>query len=327
MANGKRRESLETGPEEARPRARAFWSGTLTFGLVSIPVDLYAATRRGRVGLRMLAPDGHPLRRRFYCSKEGREVPPEHLVRGFELEDGSHVVVSDEEIDALAPERSRDIDLKRFVPVAEIDPMFFDRPYVLAPSGESTKAYRLLATVMEEGGRAGIATFVMRGKEYLIAILATHGLLRAETLRFADEVRSAEDVGLEDPGRASATVVERLEKAISSLAADGLDPDELEDPWTEELRAIAERKRRKGEDVFEVGAKEAAEEGAEIIDLMAVLKRSLGQAGAGGGGGRERGGSGRRAGAAKEPAARRPGPAKRSSAAKGAGRRRARKRS
>ena len=325
MANGKRGEYLQDDPEDLQPRARAFWSGTLTFGLVSIPVDLYAATRSGRVGLRMLAPDGHPLRRRFYCSKEGREVPPEHLVRGFELDDGSHVVVDDEEIDALSPERSRDIDLKRFVPVAEIDPMFFDRPYVLAPSGESNKAYRLLAGVMEQSERAGIATFVMRGKEYLIAILATGGLLRAETLRFADEVRSAEDVGLGDPPRASATVVKRLEKAIASLAAGELDPDELDDPWTERLRAIAEKKRKQGEDVFEVGEEEAAEEGAEIIDLMAVLKRSLGQTGGGG-----RGGTAKRraASGAKKPASRKPAAGRsRASARKAGAARKGRKRS
>ena len=323
MANGMRARQLEDeeAMEDAAPRARAFWSGTLTFGLVSIPVDLYAATRSGRVGLRMLAPDGHPLRRRFYCSKDGRQVPPEHLARGFELEDGSHVVVTDEEIDAVAPERSRDIDLQRFVPVAEIDPMFFDRPYVLAPAGESTKAYRLLAAVMEEKERAGIATFVMRGKEYLVAILATGGLLRAETLRFADELRGAVDVGLEKPGRASATVAKKLEKAISSLKADELDPDELEDPWTQRLRAIAEKKRRKGEDVYEVGEEAAAEEGAEVIDLMAVLKRSLGQ----GGGGGARGAAAKRrpASGAKKPAARR----SRSSARGGGGAKKARKRS
>ena len=320
MADGTSARRLEeVDVEDAAPRARSFWSGTLTFGLVSIPVDLYVATRSGRVGLRMLAPDGHPLRRRFYCSKEGRQVPSEHLVRGFELEDGSHVVVTDEEIESVAPERSRDIDLKRFVPVAEIDPMFFDRPYVLAPAGESTKAYRLLATVMEESGRAGIATFVMRGKEYLIAILPANGLLRAETLRFADELRSAEDVGLEDLGRPSATVVRKLEKAIGALAADEIDPAELEDPWTERLRAIAEKKRRKGEDVYEVGEEAAAEEGAEVIDLMAVLKRSLGQ----GGGGRATAAKRRAASGAKKPAARR----SRSSAGRAGAAKRARKRS
>jgi DNA end-binding protein Ku len=316
--SGRRLEEVDV--EDAAPRARSFWSGTLTFGLVSIPVDLYVATRSGRVGLRMLAPDGHPLRRRFYCSKEGRQVPSEHLVRGFELEDGSHVVVTDEEIESVAPERSRDIDLERFVPVAEIDPMFFDRPYVLAPAGESTKAYRLLATVMEESGRAGIATFVMRGKEYLIAILPANGLLRAETLRFADELRSAEDVGLEDLGRPSATVVRKLEKAIAALAADEIDPGELEDPWTERLRAIAEKKRRKGEDVYEVGEEAAAEEGAEVIDLMAVLKRSLSQ---GGGAGRATAAKRRAASGAKKPAARR----SRSSAGRAGAAKRARKRS
>jgi DNA end-binding protein Ku len=269
---------------EDAPRGRSFWSGTLTFGLVSIPVDLYAATRRGRQGLRLLSPGGNALRRRFFCSVEGVEVPPEQLVRGYEVTPGEYVVVEDEELAALAPRASRDIDLSRFVPLADIDPMLFDRPYLLAPGGSSTKAYRLLAAVMEETGRAGIATFVMRGKEYLVAILAEGGLLRAETLRFADEVRSVDEVGLPEPRKPAATTVKRYERLIAGKAAAELDPDELEDPWAQQLQALAERKRKRGEDVVETDDA-ASEEEAEVIDLMAVLKRSL--AGGGGEGGRE----------------------------------------
>jgi len=285
------------------PRARSFWSGTITFGLVSIPVDLYAASRAGRPGLRLLGPSGMPVERRYACSTEGVEVPFEHLVRGYEVARDEHVVVSDEELEALAPEMSRDIDLTRFVPVAEIDPMLFERAYFLAPSGATAKAYRLLADVMERQERAGIATFVMRGKQYLVAILAEGGILRAETLRFADEVRTAEDVGLPEPAKVSAAEVKKLERTIAAHAEKALDPDELEDPWTEKLVALAEKKRKQGKDVIEVPAEARGEEMAEVIDLMAVLKQSL----ASGGARREGAGRGagpRRAAAKRAPAAR-----------------------
>ena len=268
MANGSRGRHHsgtddEAGRDDATPRARAIWSGTLTFGLVSIPVELFSANRSGRVGLRMLAPSGAPLRRRYVCPKDGHEVPAEHLVRGYEIAPGEHVVVTDEELAALAPEMSRDIDLARFVPTDEVDPVLFDRAYYLAPTGSSSKAYRLLAHVMESTSRAGIATFVMRGKEYLVAILAEAGILRAETLRFADEVRSAADVGLPAP--------------MKVKAQRELDPAELDDPWTARLVALAEKKRKKGEDVVESPAAAEPEQQAEVIDLMAVLKRSLGE--------------------------------------------------
>ncbi|HEV8630948.1 MAG TPA: Ku protein [Thermoanaerobaculia bacterium] len=273
MASNAQVDELEA--DAAAPRARALWSGTITFGLVSIPVELYPGNRPGRPGLRLLGPSGAPLRRRYACPAEGKEVPPQHLVRGFEVAPGEHVVVTDEELEALAPEKSRDIDLLRFVPVAEVDPVLFERAYYLAPAGASAKAYRLLADVMEKQERAGIATFVMRGKEYLVAILAEGGILRAETLRFADEVRSAQEVGLPEKPKVEAAEVKKLERAIAVHAAKKLDPDELTESWTERLVALAEKKRRKGTDVVEAPAA-AAEEQAEIIDLMAVLKRSLG---------------------------------------------------
>jgi DNA end-binding protein Ku len=267
--------AAESAAERA-PRGRAFWSGTLSFGLVSIPVDLYAAARRRRASLRMLSPDGHPLRRQFRCSREGVPVPPEHLVRGYALDSGEHVVVTDEELAALAPRASRDIDLSRFVPAEQVDPMLFDRGYFLAPAGDTAKAYRLLAAVLAAEGRAGIATFVMRGKQYLVAILAEGGVLRAETLRFADEVRSADDVGLPAAKEPAATSVKRFARAIAAAAADEVDADELEDPAASELAALVERKRRQGKDVV-VGEEDVEEQGqmAEVVDLMAVLKRSL----------------------------------------------------
>ncbi len=263
--------------DEDEVRARAFWSGTITFGLVSIPVNLFPANRSQRVSLRMLAPDGTPLRRRYYDPETGKDVPPEEIVRGYELDDGRFVLVSDDELEALAPERSRDIDLRRFVPAEQIDPILFERAYFLTPGGESTKAYRLLAETMEKRGRAGIATFVMRGKEYLVAILAENGILRAETLRFADEVRAPEAVGLPGTGKGDVAARRRLEKTIRKLEKPDIETTELEDDAARRLIDLVRRKKRKGEDVVAPEPVEEEEEEAEagVIDLMQVIKQSL----------------------------------------------------
>lgn len=256
-------------------RPRSFWSGTITFGLVSVPVDLYPAQRSARVSLRMLAPDGTPLRRRYYDPETEKEVDDDEIVRAYELESGDFVVVTDEELEGLEPEKTRDIDLRVFVPIDQLDPIFFDRAYFLTPAGNSSKAYRLLASAMEARESAGIATFIMRGKEYLVAILAENGILRAETLRFADEVRSAESIGLPARKKPKAATVKALKKAIAKLEEETLDPDELEDDYAERVRALAEAKRKKGEDVVKVETEDGDDGETDIIDLMTVLKRSM----------------------------------------------------
>ena len=191
------------------------------------------------------------------------------------MPDGRVVEVEDEELEALDPQKSRDIDLRSFVPQQEIDPIYFERAYFLTPAGSSTKAYRLLAAAMERAGRAGIATFVMRGKEYLVAILAAGGILRAETLRFHDDIRSAADVGLAEPEKVAAKRVRRFAAAIAALEADELAPDELVDEHAAAIEALVARKRRQHRDVVE--APEAAEPEDERVDLMRVLQWSLRQ--------------------------------------------------
>ena len=180
--------------EQAGPRP--FWSGTLTFGLVSVPVNLFPANKSSRAPLRMLSPDGEPLSRKYYSEKTEQDLDPDEMVRGYEIDKGKYVVITDEELERLAPEKTRDIDLKVFVPEESIPPVYFERGYFLTPAAGSEKAYKLLAETMEKSGKAGLATFVMRGKEYLVAIFAEHGILRAETMRFPDELRSPADVGL-----------------------------------------------------------------------------------------------------------------------------------
>jgi DNA end-binding protein Ku len=268
----------ESEDEAAAPRA--FWSGTITFGLVSIPVELYPANRSQRVSLRMVSADGVPLTRRFFCPKENRELDRDEIVRGYEIEKDTYVVVTDDELERLAPERTRDIDLRLFVDVADIDAKYFERAYYLTPGGNSTKAYRLLAATMEKTGRVGIATFVMRGKEYLIAILAENGILRAETLRFAEEIRTAADVGLPEPKKPKAAAVKAVEKAMVALQDSELDEDELADQGARRLLDLVSRKEESGEGVVQAADVEAPSE--DVIDLMEVLKRSL-QGGSGAG--------------------------------------------
>ncbi|HJQ84307.1 MAG TPA: Ku protein [Candidatus Binatia bacterium] len=253
------------------PEARAFWSGTVTFGLVSIPVALFPANRSGRVALRMLAPDGTPLARRWLCPREDRPVDDDEIVRGYQV-GRRWVVVTDAELEGLAPEKSRDIDLRQFVSTTAVDPMYFERAYYLAPAGSSTKAYTLLARIMEDSDRAGIATFVMREREYLVAILAERGILRAETLRFHDEIRSSAEAGVKIPDRATPRSVAAFVKAIRKHAKPALDEKTLVDHYADRVEALAKKKYRRHQDV--VTSKDSKEP-EPAIDLLEALRSTL----------------------------------------------------
>jgi DNA end-binding protein Ku len=260
---------------EQDPVTRSFWSGTITFGLVSIPVALYAANRSGGVSLRMVSPDGTRLTRRYFTSKDDRELDADEIVRGYEVEKGRFVLVDDDELERLAPERTRDIDLRQFVKVADIDPMYFERAYYLIPNGQSTKAYRLLAQVMEDTGRAGIATFVMRAREYLVAIIAENGILRAETLRFADELRTPETVGLPEPATPDAAAVRKLDREIARRMDTSLKKEDLSDHSVARLMKVVDRKLRAGDDVVPAEESGGERDTDNVIDLMEILKRRL----------------------------------------------------
>jgi len=268
--------------ESATSGARPVWSGSLSFGLVTVPVELHSAQRGGGVPLRMLSRDGTPLAREYVCPKDEKPLAPDEIVRGYEVATDEFVVVSDDELAALAPRRSRDIELQRFVDRSEIDPVYFVRAYYLVPTGEQTKAYRLLAEIMEQTNRAAIASFVMRDQAYAIAIFADGGVLRGATLRFADELRTPETLGLPEASRVDAARVRAAEKAIAALAERQLSEDELRDEGSERLLALARKKRERGEDVVEVPEEAEARsdaEGGEVIDLMALLKARLGASG------------------------------------------------
>ena len=258
---------------------RSFWTGTITFGLVTVPVALYSATRPRGVALKMIGPDEAPVRRRYVCSKDEKPLEADDIVRGYEVEKGKFVLVTDEELEAIEPRKSREIDLQLFVDRDSIDPMYFNRGYFLVPTGGTNKAYRLLAEVMEKKKQAGIATFVMRAKEYLVAIIAENGILRAETLRFEDELRKPEDIGLPKVAKAAPADVKKFEAQIAKHAKK-LNLNEFLDDYTERLEKLVAAKERKKEDIVKAPAesREEAEAGGggEVVDLLAVLSRSLG---------------------------------------------------
>lgn len=268
----KRRHTAADDDGQARA-ARPFWSGTLTFGLVSVPVDLYPGTRTNRAPLRMLGPKGEPLARRYFSQKTEKDLEDDEMIRGYEVDKEKYVPVTDEELERLAPESSRDIDLRRFVDLQSIPPLYFDRSYFLAPTEGSEKAYKLLAETMKKEDLAGVATFVMRGKEYLVAIFPENGILRAETMRFADEIRSPKEIDLPEKKKVPAATVKKFEKIIAKHSDKKLSLKELKDEKTEQLLKLVEKKRKQHKNVVEVEVPERDE--GKVVDLMEVLKKSL----------------------------------------------------
>ncbi|HEX6043667.1 MAG TPA: Ku protein [Pyrinomonadaceae bacterium] len=267
-----RRKTQEVADEE-NAGGRPFWSGTLSFGLVSVPVSLFPALRSNRASLRMLGPEGRPLARKYYAEKTGKDLDADEVVRGYEIDKEKYVVVTDEELERLQPEKTRDIDLKQFVPAESIPPVYFERGYFLTPAAGSQKAYKLLAETMDQSGLAGIATFVMRGKEYLVAIFSDNGILRAETMRFADELRSPADVGLpkkKDPPKATVT---KFEKLIAGHAKKQFTPTKLADKQTDELLKLVKKKQKKRGSVVEVDTETDTD--TKVVDLVQILKKSL----------------------------------------------------
>jgi DNA end-binding protein Ku len=240
---------------------------------VSVPVSLFPAAKSNRASLRMLGPDGKPLARKYFAEKTGKDLDPDEVVRGYEVTKDKYVIVTDEELDRLAPDKTRDIDLKQFVPAESIPPIYFERGYFLTPAAGSQKAYKLLAETMEKSGLAGVATFVMRGKAYLIAIFAEKGILRAETMRFADELRSPSDVGLPKKKEPSKATVNKFEKIIANKSKKQFSPTKLADKQTDSLLKLVKKKQSKRGNVVKV--EEEAETDHKVIDLVQILKKSL----------------------------------------------------
>jgi DNA end-binding protein Ku len=254
--------------------ARAIWSGSVAFGLVNVPVGLFAATEDRTVHFNQFQ-EGTSDRIRYKRVNErtGREVDQTHIVRGHEVGDGDYVLLSDEELEAVEPGRSRTVDIADFVDLAEIDPIYYQKSYYLGPRGEgAARPYALLHRAMADTGKAGIATFVMHGKQYLATIRATEpDVLVLETMFFADEVRDPADVIDDLPagetfrGR-ELTIAKQL---IASMTT-GWDPANYQDTYRERVEDLIKRKQRGEEIVTEGGATEDS----NVADLMDALRRS-----------------------------------------------------
>lgn len=223
----------------------------------------------------MLGPDGQPLARKYYSQKTERDLDADEIVRGYEIKKDKYVVITDEELERLAPEKTRDIDLKLFVPEESIPPIYFERGYFLTPAAGSQKAYKLLAETMKKSGQAGVATFVMRGKEYLVAIFSDNGILRAEMMRFADELRSPSDVDLPKKPKVPAASVRKFEKLIGARARKQFSTSKLEDEQGKKLLKLVNKKKSQRKNIVEVEVEGEAPSEGKVIDLVSVLKKSL----------------------------------------------------
>ena len=253
---------------------RPIWSGSISFGLVNVPVKLFTAVRKKTVRFHQLhAADGARIQQRRVCSVDGEEVPFEDIAKGYELYPGQYVLIEPEELDSLDPEATQTIDIEDFVDLSEVDPLYYDASYYLVPDARGAKAYRLLLDAMRNSGRVGIARVVMRTKQYLCAVRPVGEALVLTTMNFADEVVGQEEVeGLPGPQEAGERELKMAEALIDSLST-GWQPDKYEDTYRERVLALIEAKAEGQELVTQP----AAAPTAPVIDLMAALEASLAQ--------------------------------------------------
>jgi DNA end-binding protein Ku len=253
---------------------RPIWSGTISFGLVSVPVKLFSATSPEEVRFHMLHDkDGGRIQQKRVCSLDGEDVAWEHIVKGFEVSKGRYVTVTREELQAFNPRANKAIEIEDFVDLSQIDPIFYESTYYLVPDRGAAKPYALLVEAMKRTNRVGIARFVLRTKQYLAAVRPMNRALAISTMLYADEVVPQEDLeGLPDakskPGERELKMAEQL---IGSLAAD-FDIGKYKDDYREQVLALLERKAE-GEEIV---AEEPAEEPrGKVVNLLDALQKSL----------------------------------------------------
>jgi DNA end-binding protein Ku len=251
---------------------RTLWSGSLSFGLVNVPVQIASAVRDLDLHFHQLhEKDKVRIEQRRFCSEEDVEVGIEEVAHSYDL-DGKQVVVTDDELASVQPRKTRTIDIERFVPLADLDPIYFDHPYFLIPAGDSEgtlRAYRLLERTMEQSERVALGRFVMRTKEYLAAIRARDGALELTTMLFHDEVRPTKPIqsGGKKPSKQQ---LDQAVAVIEELSTDW-DPERYEDCYRERLLKVIERKRKRQA----IEAPEPEKEPSPAADLMEALKQSL----------------------------------------------------
>lgn len=254
--------------------ARAIWSGTISFGLLNVPVRMYSAVARRNIALREIREsDSARIKHRRVAEGTDEEVPYENIVKAYELSPGQYVPLGKDEMAALAPEKTRAIDVQDFVDIEEIDPMYFDSPYYLGPADGAEKAYSLLASAMESSGKAAIARFVFRNKEHLSAIRASDGVLTLTTMRFHDEVVPADELDVLPDKKPKVAKKEQqmAEQLIDSLSTE-FEPNQYRDEYREQLLALIEQKAE-GKEI--VAPETEAPKETKAPDLMAALEESI----------------------------------------------------
>ncbi len=248
---------------------RALWSGSITFGLVNVPVRLYSAVREHKLQFRLVhRPDGSPIGYQKICKEEGKPVPDSQIVKAFELRRGDWVYLEDEDFEAAQAEGVRSIDLTDFVPSADIDPIYFHKTYYLGPRDGAEKVYSLLVRAMQESELAGIAKFVLRDRQHLGAIRVRKGVLTLEELYFADEILPVDELR-PTKARVDKRELELASQLIESLRSEWK-PERYADTYREALLAVIEAKR-KGDEVHRAAKREAG----EPPDLLEALRASL----------------------------------------------------
>jgi DNA end-binding protein Ku len=255
--------------------ARAIWSGSISFGLLNVPVKLYSAVARRNIALREIREsDSARIKHRLFAEGTDEEVSRDEIVKAYELTAGQYVPLTKDELEALAPEKSRSIDVEDFVDIEEIDPKYFNSPYYLGPADGAEKAYSLLAAAMESSEKAAIAHLVFRNKEQLAAIRAEDGVLTLTTMRFADEVvptSELDDAFPESKAKVAKNEQQMAEQLIESLSTK-FDPASYRDEHREQLLGLIERKA----EGKEIVAPETTEpEATKTPDLMAALEQSI----------------------------------------------------
>jgi DNA end-binding protein Ku len=255
--------------------ARAIWSGAISFGLVNIPVKLYSAVSRKTVRFHQIdAESGQRIRQQRINPASGEEVPYEQIVKGYEIGPDRYVMISPDELEALEPQKTRTIDIEDFVELDQIDPIYYDHPYYLAPDKGAGKAYKLLLDAMEDAGKVAIARVVIRSKENLVAIRPHDGVLTMETMLFADEVISPDSLdemaAADGEGATSKRELDMAKQLIDSLSSD-FEPEKYHDEYRERVLELIERKAQ-GETVV---VETPAEEPRKVPDLMSALEASI----------------------------------------------------
>jgi DNA end-binding protein Ku len=256
--------------------ARAIWSGTISFGLLNVPVKLYSAVSKQTIRFRELREgDGARIRHKRVAEEDGKEVPYEKIVKGYEFAPDQYVVLTREELSELDPKKTRAIEIQDFVDLDEIDPIYFEQPYYLAPDKGAENAYALLVAAMEQERKVAIARFVLRNKEHLAAIRPMGEVLTMATMRFHDEVVPPEELDgellEEKPKKPDKRELDMARQLINSLAS-GFEPKKYRDEYREELTSLLERKAQ-GEEVVRAESEEP--QPTKAPDLMSALEESL----------------------------------------------------